>query len=212
MEKLLEQSIWIQHADLFERDPYLSDNGRRLIANAARMIADEGLDAFTLKKLAQECGVTEPTVYRYFNNKILLCAYLCSIHWTWRQWQVVIATSNLKSGKKKLMKVAEIFLADLSNEGVLQGIKCKYLTRIVEREWTRLLHPLHYKPAITITFDQLVERLYILVREANPNFAFHKDFAFMLPELCFYNYPSAGSASSVRRHSLKFINHLIDQL
>ena len=47
MDKLLEKTLWIQQSDLFEKDPQLSENGRSLVINSVRMIAEEGLDGFT---------------------------------------------------------------------------------------------------------------------------------------------------------------------
>ncbi|MFM7104563.1 MAG: helix-turn-helix domain-containing protein [Flavobacteriales bacterium] len=213
MEKLLEQSIWIQQSDLYERDPQLSENGKSIVLNAVRMIADGGLDGFTLKKLAQECGITEPTIYRYFSNKISLCAYICSIHWTWRQWQVVVATNNIKSGKKKLVKIAELFLEDVPESRILRGMKCVDLTTIAQREWTRLLHPIHYSPATTKSYDELLARVCAMVKDVNPNYVFAGEFARTFLELCFSLYPSSQrSRQGDVKHSVKFIKHLIEQL
>lgn len=213
MEKLLEQSIWIQQSDLYEKDPQLSENGRSLVNNAVRMIAEGGLDGFTLKKLAQECGITEPTVYRYFSNKISLCAYLCSVHWTWRQWQVVVETNNIRSGKKKLMKIAEILLEVVPESHILRGMKCADLTTIAQREWPRLLHPIHYSPATTKSYDELMARISVMVKEVNPNYVFADEFARAFLGLCFSLYPSPqGSRQGDAKHSEKFIKHLIEQL
>lgn len=213
MEKLLEQSIWIQQTDLYEKDPQLSENGKSIVVNSVRMIAQDGLDGFTLKKLALECSITEPTVYRYFSNKISLCAYLCSIHWTWRQWQVVVATNNIRSARKKLIMIAEIFLQDLPDSRILRGVKCADLTTIVQREWTRLMHPSHYTQSITKSYEELRMRIHAIIKEINPNYAFADEFSRTMLALCFSYYPTVhGSKPLSMRHSSKFIKHLIEQI
>lgn len=43
---------------------------RRLILDAAeRLLLEEGLDGFTMRKLARRCGYTAPTLYHYFGDK-----------------------------------------------------------------------------------------------------------------------------------------------
>lgn len=213
MEKLIEQSIWIQQSGLYEKDPQLSENGRQIVLHSVRMIAEEGLDGFTLKKLALQCGITEPTVYRYFSNKIGLCAYICSIHWTWRQWQLVIATNNLRSGKKKLNTIVDTLMEDVPDRLIMRGLKCTDLTTIVQREWARLLHPMHCTPATVQSYEELINRISQMVIEANPHYAHSKEFARMILELSFANYPASAESKKISvRHSAKFIKHLIEQL
>jgi len=43
---------------------------RRVILEAAQeLLLDEGIDGFTMRKLARRCGYTAPTIYHYFGDK-----------------------------------------------------------------------------------------------------------------------------------------------
>ena len=48
------------------RNPQSTQLGRRIIENSIEMIDELGMEQFTFKKLAQEAGTTEASVYRYF--------------------------------------------------------------------------------------------------------------------------------------------------
>ena len=61
---------------LFVKDPNSSDLGRRIIRHSIEMIHGIGFEAFTFKKLAQRINTSEPSVYRYFENKHKLLLYL----------------------------------------------------------------------------------------------------------------------------------------
>ncbi|MBL7759004.1 MAG: helix-turn-helix transcriptional regulator, partial [Chitinophagaceae bacterium] len=54
---------------LFLRDPEQSVLGRSIIQHSINMIHKVGFEDFTFKKLAQEIGTTEASIYRYFENK-----------------------------------------------------------------------------------------------------------------------------------------------
>ena len=43
---------------------------RRAILNAAEaLLVEEGFEAFSMRRLAERCGYTTPTIYHYFNDK-----------------------------------------------------------------------------------------------------------------------------------------------
>lgn len=47
----------------------LSERQRQILESAIKIIAEEGLVEFTTKKLAQAVNVSEPAIYRHFENK-----------------------------------------------------------------------------------------------------------------------------------------------
>lgn len=46
-----------------------SDSRERILGHACEMIVADGLDGFSLRKLARDLGVTAPALYRHFNSK-----------------------------------------------------------------------------------------------------------------------------------------------
>jgi TetR/AcrR family transcriptional regulator, fatty acid metabolism regulator protein len=47
----------------------LTDRQKQIIESAIKLIAEEGIANFTTKKLAQAVSVSEPAIYRHFENK-----------------------------------------------------------------------------------------------------------------------------------------------
>ena len=46
-----------------------SKRQQQIIETAIKLIADKGIQGFTIKNLANAIGVTEPAIYRHFENK-----------------------------------------------------------------------------------------------------------------------------------------------
>ena len=58
-----------------------------LLDTAAGLLADEGVGAFNTNRLAEEAGVTVPTVYRYFPNKLAVIEALAErLVADWNDW------------------------------------------------------------------------------------------------------------------------------
>jgi len=60
---------------LYLRDPEQSELGRNIIRNSIELIHEMGFEDFTFKKLSQQVGTTEASIYRYFVNKTRLFGY-----------------------------------------------------------------------------------------------------------------------------------------
>lgn len=92
------------HVDdkLFLKDPNSSETGRRILEHSILLLDEIGFEAFTFRKLAQRIGSTEPTVYRYFRSKQRLLLYLMSWYWSWMEYRLLIATSNVVSAEMRL--------------------------------------------------------------------------------------------------------------
>jgi AcrR family transcriptional regulator len=48
---------------------YREDTRRAILDAAEALLVDGGLDAFSMRRLAQRCGCTAPTLYHYFRDK-----------------------------------------------------------------------------------------------------------------------------------------------
>eukprot|EP01031_Cornospumella_fuschlensis_P000390 gene390-492_t len=73
---------------LFLRDPESSDLGRRIIRQAILLIAEIGFEEMTFRKLANQIGTKEASIYRYFENKHRLLVYLVAWYWQWLEYQL----------------------------------------------------------------------------------------------------------------------------
>lgn len=93
---------------LFVKDPLTSAVGQEIMRNSVTLIASEGLEAFTFKKLAVVLGSTESTLYRYFKNKQQLMMYLASWYWCMLEWKIVFATANVSDPASRLGKALAV--------------------------------------------------------------------------------------------------------
>jgi AcrR family transcriptional regulator len=96
------------NSDLYIKDPTTSVAGRKVLASGAKLILEMGLEAFTAKKLANEAGITEATVYKYFSNKQRLLQYYFQLYWTWLEQQVKVFTAIEADPVQKLIKTVRI--------------------------------------------------------------------------------------------------------
>ena len=97
---------------IYLKDPQDSPLGRNIIKHSILLIDDVGFEAFNFKKLAQQMGSTEASVYRYFENKHALLIYLVSWYWEWVAYLIKINTVNIDDPKKKLEIIINSFVSN----------------------------------------------------------------------------------------------------
>ena len=68
---------------LYLRDPQATELGRQLLSHSIQLLDGIGFESFTFRKVAQETGCTEASVYRYFSSKHQLLTYLVCWYWDW---------------------------------------------------------------------------------------------------------------------------------
>lgn len=115
---------------LFLRNPEGSELGKNIVKQSVQLIHQGGFESFTFKKLADDIGTTEASVYRYFENKHKLLVYLTAWYWGWLEFQIIFQTNNIDDPKVKLKKVIGLLAAPVEdgcltshvNEGLLHQI------------------------------------------------------------------------------------------
>lgn len=95
-------------SDIFIKDPESSQIGNEIIIQSVELINGIGFEEFTFKKLANQIGTTEATIYRYFENKYKLLLYLTSWYWSWIEYQLVLQNSNIPDVKIRLKNAIKI--------------------------------------------------------------------------------------------------------
>ncbi|MAX82010.1 MAG: TetR family transcriptional regulator [Crocinitomicaceae bacterium] len=159
---------------LFLKDPDSSELGKRIVKNAIDMIYELGFENFTFKKLGQQIGSSESTVYRYFENKHKLLVYLINWYWGWIEYRMSFAIANLPDAsdqlKAALKVVTEEVVEDSSfshvNEVLLYKIVFSesskaYLTKDVDNE---------NKQGYFKSYKRLCERISSIVLTINPQY------------------------------------------
>lgn len=116
------------------RDPQSTLLGQKIIRESIAMIDSLGFEQFTFKKLAAEVNSTEPSIYRYFENKHRLLQYLASWYWSWLEYRIDLATTGLKSGEERLRAAIRVITEEKKIDPTFQNINEEQLHRIAVHE------------------------------------------------------------------------------
>ena len=137
MDRLL-QGVKIRINDkLFIKDPESSELGKKIIEKSIQMINEKGWENFTFKKLGNEIGSNESSIYRYFENKHKLLLYLTSWYWSWLEYQMVFATNSIKNPKEKLFQSILIITREIKEDSDFSHINEVLLNKIVINEYSK---------------------------------------------------------------------------
>jgi AcrR family transcriptional regulator len=183
---------------IYLKDPQDSVLGRNILKHSIVLIDNVGFETFNFKKLAQEMGSTEASVYRYFENKHALLLYLVSWYWGWVSYLIKINTMNIEDPKKKLEIIIHSFVsASVDNPSteyidenklhsiiIAEGTKA-YRTKDVDKENGKGFFK-NYKQLITTVAD--------VILAINPKFK--------------YPYALASSLFEMSNDHLYFAKHL----
>jgi AcrR family transcriptional regulator len=136
MGRLLS-NIKIQvHSAIYLKDPETTELGHKILKESIILIDKIGFDHFTFKKLGEKIGSNESSVYRYFENKHRLLMYLSSWYWSWIEYKLVFATSNVSDPVVQLMKAITVVTEKIEDEST-SYINESILNRIITTEFTK---------------------------------------------------------------------------
>ena len=206
---------------LFLRNPEGSELGKKIIKHCIQMIHKNGFEAFNFKKLAEDIGTTEASVYRYFENKHKLLIYLTSWYWGWVEFQISFHTNNIIDPILKLKKVIKLLATTVEddtqtshvNESLLHQIVIAegskpYLTKQVAED--NIQH--FFKP-----YKDLFDVIGKIILECNPQYKYPKSLASTIIEMAhfqnffMYNLPSLTDFEKTKEETeiIAFLNNLV---
>ncbi len=126
--------------ELYSKNPDSSDLGRQIISKSIELIYEMGFEVFTFKKLGLAISSPESSIYRYFDSKHRLLIYLTSWYWTWTEYRLVFATSNIESAEARLRKSIEILTLPVSVDDAISYVNETLLSEIVFSESLKAYH------------------------------------------------------------------------
>lgn len=210
------------NAKLYLKNPDQTETGRKIIGNGITLLKNLGLELFTFKKLADRIGVTEATVYRYFENKYKLLNYLVCWYWHWMDYQVMFNTKNLSDDRRKIEIAIEILTGQSSRENFNnQEINFEDLHEITIAESSKVYLTKHVNEdnaeEFFMPFKSLCNSISELFVAYNPQYQYPKSLASTLIEMAQYqdffmnHLPSLTDFGSQKdKKSLKnFLGHLV---
>lgn len=164
------------NAELYSKNPDTSDLGRRIVSNSIVMINDIGFEAFTFKKLGVVLNSPESSIYRYFKNKHILLIYLTSWYWSWVDYQLVMATTNIESPQERLFNSIEILTKPVLIDNQFSYINEVKLSEIIISESIKAYHTKSVdeenEKGYFKSYKKVVRRVSSIVLEIKPDFQF----------------------------------------
>jgi AcrR family transcriptional regulator len=174
---MLQSKIALKiNAKVFKKDPLSSDLGGKILRQSVELIEEIGFEDFTFKKLAQRISSTEASIYRYFENKHNLLAYLTMWYWSWMEYRIYIKTLNIEDPKLRLGKAIKCLTEEIKEDLEVQQIDEVKLHSVVIMESSKVYMSKKVDQDNALGFfsvyKELVERVADIILEINPTFKY----------------------------------------
>lgn len=161
---------------IYLKDPESSDLGKSIISGGIDMIDEIGFEAFTFRKLAQQIGTTEASIYRYFESKHRLLIYLSCWYWRWMDYRLMLVTANIDSPKERLQRSVSLLVKQVEQDSDFSHINEVKLNRIIISESSKAYLNKHVddenKDGFFLDYKQLVARVCQIIIEINPDYQY----------------------------------------
>lgn len=190
MKRLLTNIRISVDETLYLKDPESSAKGQEIVRHGIALIDALGLEAFTFRKLAERIGTTEATIYRYFESKHMLLSYLISWYWSWLEYRLVFATTNIASPQERLRIAIRILSGKVERDMDFAHIDEVTLQRIVVAESAKAYLTkevdANNKEGFFLSYKRLCKRVADMVQEINPAYAYPASLVSTLAETAHY--------------------------
>lgn len=176
MEHLLQSVKFGINERIYVKNPESSELGKRIVEEGILMIDEMGFERFTFKKLGAKIGSNESSVYRYFESKHALLVYLISWYWSWIEYKLVFATTNVNPPELKLTYAIKVLTQEVTEDNTFSFINEVILKKIIIAESSKAYHTKEIddenKKGYYGTYKRVVQRVSDIVLEVNPSFEF----------------------------------------
>ncbi len=178
----MEISLQIKLNDkLFLKNPLDSGLGRNIISHGLLQINKLGFESFTFRKLAEQIGTTEASVYRYFENKHKLLLYFFGWYWSSLEYKLIFYTNNIIQPEAKLRKILDILAQPYAFSAPNEGINEKALFELILREGSKAYLTRHVeednKEQLFKPYKDLCASFAEVIKEFKPAYRFPRSLA-----------------------------------
>lgn len=161
---------------MFLKDPQGTSLGSKIVEHAILQLDALGFEDFTFKKLSEEIGSTEASIYRYFENKHQLLTYLMSWYWNWFEYQLELHTFSMPTAEAKLRATMRLLTTPLELDMNFEYINEKALQRVVisesSKSYLRKTVDDANKDGCFAAYKRLTKRIADMIRSVNPNYKY----------------------------------------
>ncbi len=172
---------------LFLRDPEQTELGKKIILHSIQLIHKHGFEAFTFKKLAEDIGTTEASIYRYFENKHRLLVYITAWYWSWLEYRVTIHTHNIKDPTLKLTMVIKLLATAVQDDIKTSHVDESILHQIIIAEGSKAYLTKHVsadnKDQLFKPYKDLCATIGDIILECNPKYKYPKSLSITIIEM-----------------------------
>lgn len=172
---------------LFLRNPEHTELGKKMIHHSIQLIHKKGFEDFTFKKLAENVGTTEASVYRYFENKHKLLIYITSWYWGWLEYRVRFTTNNITDPLIKLKKVIELLATTVEDDISTAYVNESILHQIIIAEGSKTYLTKHVtednKDQFFKPYKELCALISDFILEYNPKYKYPHSLATTIIEM-----------------------------
>lgn len=162
--------------ELYTKNPESSELGKKIVSTSIEMINDLGYEAFTYKKLGKAIGSNESSIYRYFDSKHALLVYLINWYWSWIEYKLVFAITNVTSATDKLNNAITLLTEEIKEDNSFNYINEVLLNEIIISESAKAYHTKNIdkenEKGYFKTYKRVVHRVSDIILEINPTFEF----------------------------------------
>lgn len=162
--------------DLYCKKPDASELGQKILSKSIELIDEIGFEAFTFKKLGVAINSPESSIYRYFKNKHMLLVYLTSWYWSYLEYELVFATTNIDSPKERLLKSIGILTKPILECTLIPYINETRLSNIISSESIKSYHTKNVdeenSKGYFESYKTVVQRVSDIILELKPNFEY----------------------------------------
>ena len=158
------------------KNPESSDLGRRIVKHGIELIHEIGYEAFTFKKLGHRIHSNESSIYRYFESKHFFLLYLVNWYWSWVEYKLVFATSNISNAEEKLEGAVQLLTEEVKEDNAISYINELLLHQIIISEsskayFTKQVDKENEKGFYT-SYKRVVDRVSQIIHELNPDYKY----------------------------------------
>jgi len=162
--------------ELYSKNPDSSALGQKIISKSIELIHEVGFENFTFRKLGKLINSNESSIYRYFENKHTLLVYLTSWYWSWIEYRLVFATTNIPSPNDRLEKSVNILTQQVKEDNSFGYINEVLLSEIIFSESIKAYHTKSVdeenKRGCFKAYISVVQRVSSIVLEIKPNYKY----------------------------------------
>lgn len=186
MNSILSNITITVNPKLYVKNPETSDLGKKIIQKSILLMNEIGFENFTFKKLGEQIGSNESSIYRYFESKHKLLLYLSSWYWSWLEYRMVISTTNIPDPMEKLVRAITIVTEKIEDDSTTIHINEAVLNKIIIAEFTKTLLTKEVdeenKEGFFLVYKRVINRIIEIIQEVNPQYAFAKSLASSIVE------------------------------